>query len=893
MRNRRRMQDDEIPKSVLKMRQEKERREETERNRRAKGKREEENKKGQVKRSKSKSKQDKQYNPRKKTIKKVILFIIVAALITIGILMAISAFTWKEIAEDMFNNENSVVVDTTGETIAKLGVEQKKMTVDFEDIPDNLVNAYVAIEDERFYSHHGVDIKRTGAAILNYITHFGNSSFGGSTITQQLVKNMTGDTTDSITRKVNEWWKAFLLESYFDKEEILEMYLNIIYVGPNIYGVQTGAKYYFDKDVEDLSLAECAYLAGINNAPNAYNPFGDDDNTELITNRTSTVLQQMLDLGYIEEDEYNDAISEVNSGLDFDRGEIETENPIYSYHTDALITQLVSDLAEDKNISETFATNYLNMAGLTIHSTQVSDIQSDTEREFKKSQYILNSKDGESTSQAAMVIMDHESGKVIACVGGLGEKETFRGLNRATQSQRQTGSSIKPLAVLVPGIDKKIFTAATIYDDDEKTFAGNYSPGNSDGGYLGEITVRRALESSQNIPFVEMMEEVTPKRAISYLEDMGITSLTEGDESLALALGGLENGVTPLEMAAAYATIANDGIYIEPTFYTNVTNKKGDEVLKVKQKSKRVFSSQVAYVMKELLKQPVEGEYGTATYCSISGIDVAAKTGTTDDNYDKWLCGFTPYYTAVTWFGFDQNETIKYNNQNPAGIIWANVMRNVHSGFSRATFREPSWITTETICADTGMLAKTGCKDTYTEYFLCGTEPDECDKHSGSRVTNTHSSQDDNTSSGVYVDDDEDLKLNPNDDEEKPKVENRVQEETINEVVDEPENTVDEPENVVVEEPVVKNEVEEPVVEEPTTPPSSTTDQNEVGEQEPSTGETTTEEPTTGQGGTTSDSETNQGENSGGSTGTSSGASSGTTGGSTSGGNSSSNNTVR
>ena len=893
MRNRRRMQDDEIPKSVLKMRQEKERREETERNRRAKGKREEENKKGQVKRSKSKSKQDKQYNPRKKTIKKVILFIIVAALITIGILMAISAFTWKEIAEDMFNNENSVVVDTTGETIAKLGVEQKKMTVDFEDIPDNLVNAYVAIEDERFYSHHGVDIKRTGAAILNYITHFGNSSFGGSTITQQLVKNMTGDTSDSVTRKVKEWWKAFLLESYFDKEEILEMYLNIIYVGPNIYGVQTGAKYYFDKDVEDLSLAECAYLAGINNAPNAYNPFGDDDNTELITNRTSTVLQQMLDLGYIEEDEYNDAISEVNSGLDFDRGEIETENPIYSYHTDALITQLVSDLAEDKNISETFATNYLNMAGLTIHSTQVSDIQSDTEREFKKSQYILNSKDGESTSQAAMVIMDHESGKVIACVGGLGEKETFRGLNRATQSQRQTGSSIKPLAVLVPGIDKKIFTAATIYDDDEKTFAGNYSPGNSDGGYLGEITVRRALESSQNIPFVEMMEEVTPKRAISYLEDMGITSLTEGDESLALALGGLENGVTPLEMAAAYATIANDGIYIEPTFYTNVTNKKGDEVLKVKQKSKRVFSSQVAYVMKELLKQPVEGEYGTATYCSISGIDVAAKTGTTDDNYDKWLCGFTPYYTAVTWFGFDQNETIKYNNQNPAGIIWANVMRNVHSGFSRATFREPSWITTETICADTGMLAKTGCKDTYTEYFLCGTEPDECDKHSGSRVTNTHSSQDDNTSSGVYVDDDEDLKLNPNDDEEKPKVENRVQEETINEVVDEPENTVDEPENVVVEEPVVKNEVEEPVVEEPTTPPSSTTDQNEVGEQEPSTGETTTEEPTTGQGGTTSDSETNQGENSGGSTGTSSGASSGTTGGSTSGGNSSSNNTVR
>ena len=858
MRNRR-IQEDEIPKSVLKMKQEKEKREEAERNRRAKGRIEEENKKRQGKRSESKSKKDKQYNPRRKAIKKVILFIIVAALIIIGILMAVSAFTWKEIAEDMFNNENSIVVDTDGETIAKLGVEQKKMTVDFEDIPDNLVNAYVAIEDERFYSHHGVDIKRTGAAILNYIVHFGNSSFGGSTITQQLVKNMTGDSTDSITRKVNEWWKAFLLESYFDKDEILEMYLNIIYVGPNIYGVQTGANYYFNKDVSDLSLAECAYLAGINNSPNSYNPFGDDDNTELITNRTSTVLKQMLDLGYIEEDEYNDAISEVENGLDFGEGKIKTENPIYSYHTDALITQLVSDLAESKNISETFATNYLNMAGLTIHSTQNSETQDKVEAEFLKRQYMLKSKDGESTSQAAMVIIHQGTGNVIACVGGLGEKETFRGLNRATQSQRQTGSAIKPLAVLAPGIDKKIFTASTIYDDEETTFEGNYSPGNSDGGYLGEITVRRALESSQNIPFVEMMKEVTPKRAISYLKDMGITSLTEEDESLALALGGLEHGITPLEMAAAYATIANDGIYIEPTFYTTVTNKKGDEILSTNQKAKRVFSAQIAYVLKELLKQPVEGEYGTATYCSISGIDVAAKTGTTDENYDKWLCGFTPYFTAVTWFGFDQNETISYNNQNPAGIIWANVMRNVHSGYGKATFREPSWITTETVCADTGMLAKTGCPETYTEYFLWGTEPDECDKHSGSRVTDTKSEQNDDTSSGVYVDDKKDLELNPNDDEEKPKVENRVQEDIVNEIVEGPENTVE-------DEPIQENQVENPEIEH-TNIPSSTAGQNETVDREPGIGAGTTEEPVgnTGQGETTSNpgfnSETNSGEN--------------------------------
>lgn len=839
MRRSKRIEEDEIPKSVLKMKQEKAKREEAEKK----------NNRKKNKRSKKEANVNSQEKPKKKIIKKIILILFLIALVALGIVMAISAFSWKNITEDMFNNENSVVVDTNGDVIATLGVEQKKLKIEYEDIPDNLVHAYVAIEDERFYSHHGVDIKRTGAAILTYITHFGNSSFGGSTITQQLVKNLTGDSSDSVMRKVKEWWKAFLLESYFSKEEILEMYLNIIYVGPNIYGVQAGSRYYFDKDAEDLSLAECAYLAGINNSPNSYNPFVDDDNTELITNRTNTVLQKMLELGYIEEDEYNEAVSEVNNGLDFDKGKIETENPIYSYHTDALITDIVSDLAEEKNISETFATNYLNMAGLTIHSTQNSDIQDDVETEFLKRQYMLDSADGESTSQAAMVILDHETGNVLACVGGLGEKVTFRGLNRATQSLRQTGSSIKPLAVLAPGIDKKIFTASTIYDDEEKTFENDYAPGNN-AGYLGEITVRRALESSQNVPFVEMMEEVTPKRAISYLEDMGITSLTQEDENLALALGGLQNGITPLEMAGAYATIANDGIYVEPVFYTSITDKDGKVVLQAEQESHRVFSAQVAYILKELLKQPVEGNNGTATYCSISGIDVAAKTGTTDENYDKWLCGFTPYYTAVTWFGFDENESIYYYNQNPAGIIWSNVMRRVHDGLTNASFREPSWITTDIICADTGMLAKTGCTNIYEEYFLWGTEPDECTEHSGRRVT-VINDEEETPSTNVYRDDEEELELDPDDTkhivrgETDGQVENEVKNETANEIIDnevneivaneeEPEaeaNTITNPpvnNTVVDDEPENDNNANQNTAGEPPTDVSGDNNRNEV-----------------------------------------------------------------
>ena len=791
---RKEIDEDEVPKSVLKMKQEKEKREDAERKKNAKASN---NEKRRGRKSNEQIKNEKKKR-RKKLKRKIILFVILFTLLVIGVSLGVSAYRWKQLAADMFINKNSVVVDIDGNVIATLGEEQKKLTVSIDEIPENLINAYVSIEDERYYTHHGIDIKRTGSAILTYITHFGNSSFGGSTITQQLVKNLTSDNSDSVMRKVKEWWKAFLLECYYSKEEILEMYLNVIYVGPNIYGVQTGAKYYFNKDISELSLAECAFLAGINNSPNSYNPFDNDtDNTEKISNRTLTVLQKMLELEYIDEDEYSSAEKEVNNGLKFKNGEIKTGNPIYSYHTDALITEVIEDLSEEKHISDAFAQNYLYLAGLTIQSTQDTDIQEEVETEFLKKQYILTSSDGESTSQAAMVIIDHKTGNVVACAGGLGEKTTYRGLNRATQSLRQTGSAIKPLAVLVPGIDKKVFTASTLYNDEKTTFAGGYAPGNNDG-YLGEITVRRALESSQNIPFAAMMDQITPKRAISYLENMGITSLTEEDESLTLALGGLQNGITPLEMAAAYATIANDGEYIEPIFYTTITNSAGKIILRSKQETRIVFSEQVAYVVKELLTQPVKGSHGTATYCSISGIDVAAKTGTTDDNYDKWLCGFTPYYTAVAWFGFDQNETIYYNNQNPAGIIWANVMRRVHNGLQNITFTKPGSIDTEIVCADTGMLARTGCTNTYEEYFLRGTAPELCNEHSGSKVSSS-TSNNINQSTGVYRDDEKELELDP-DDEEEVRVENEVENNIVNnsnnDVIDNtevpPENTVEE-----------------------------------------------------------------------------------------------------
>ncbi len=701
------------------------------------------------------SKEEKIEKNKKFKLWKIILLAILALIIITAIKTGIYISSWQKMAQDMIANSPSQVLDTDGKVIAELGNSKNTKNISLSEMPDNLKNAYISIEDQRFYKHSGVDLPRTGAAILSYIKNLGSSSFGGSSITQQLVKNLTGDNSSKITRKINEWIKAFGIEGVLEKDEILEAYLNIIYVGPNIYGVELGAKYYFNKSASELTLEECAFLAGINNSPNSYNPFGDKDNSEKITKRAKTVLNKMLELKYINENEYNEAISQVDKGLKFKNGKIESEesNNIYSYHTDALINEIIDDIANKKNISTSFATNYVEMAGLTIYSTQDSKIQTEIEKELSKSKYILkSSNEPDATSQAAMVIIDQSTGYVVGCVGGSGKKETSRGLNRAVQSRRQTGSAGKPLAVLAPAIDKKIITPASIYLDEATTFDDGTEEGYSPtdyNNYKGEITVREAVESSQNIPFVKIMEQLTPKTSIEYMKKMGITTLTKTDENLNLALGGLDKGISPLEMAAGYATIANDGKYIEPTFYTKIENKSGKTILKTSQKHKTVFSKEVAFILKDLLTEPVNGNTGTAKYCKISGIDVAAKTGTTNDDFDRWLCGFTPYYTAATWFGFDKNETIKFNNKNPSGQIWSSVMKSIHSGLSNKTFEVPSGnnIETATICPETGLLAYTSCPGAYTEYFLKGTLPSEyCIEHysknSSSTTTNKNTETD-------------------------------------------------------------------------------------------------------------------------------------------------------
>ena len=354
-------------------------------------------------------------SPIKRFFIKIIIFFILITIIVSSCFLAFKGYVFKKLVTQMFNNSPSVIYDANKNIIAEIGSERIRSNASFSDIPTNLVNAYVSIEDQRYYSHYGVDLKRTGAAILSYIFNKGSSSFGGSTITQQLVKNLTGDDEDTAQRKIKEWFYAVVLNFSFSKEEILEAYLNIIYTGPSIYGVKEAAIYYFDKDIKDLTLEECAYLAGLNNSPNSYNPFSGKDNAEKITKRTKTVLSKMLELGYISEDNFNNAIKQLDSGLNFKKGETKKSYTINSYHSDAVINEVISDLQKKYKISKDFATNFYSLAGVSIYSTVNSDVQSKLEKEFADNKYVIASSNGTDSSQSAMVIIDINSGYVIGC----------------------------------------------------------------------------------------------------------------------------------------------------------------------------------------------------------------------------------------------------------------------------------------------------------------------------------------------------------------------------------------------------------------------------------------------------------------------------------------------
>lgn len=689
----------------------------------------------------NKKEKDKKKHPKlKKAI--LIIFVLLVLLVLIGVGIIAGIFfsdKFKLTEEDLtIKNINGTVLDKDGNIIATLSGAENRKIVSTEDMPEYLPKAFIAIEDKRFYEHKGIDIKRTTYATIMYIIHHGDSaSGGGSTITQQLIKNIKNDKADSgskgIERKIREMARAYNVEKILSKDQILELYLNQIPMGSTIYGVGMAAEYYFSKPVGELDLAECAFLAGINHGPSAYNPFIGLDNADIIQKRTKEVLYQMKDQGYItSEEEYNNAVAEVENGLNFKQG-ANVSKTSYSYHTAAAIKQVVEDLMEEKEITKETAELMVENNGYTIYTTQDTAIQDVMEEEFLKTKYIKSGKtkkdDGtllNEHTQAAMVIIDHTTGKVVATVGGLGEDSNATGINRALRG-KQTGSSMKPLACEAPALEKGIINAGTVYDDSATNFGGNYTPHNS-GGFNGLMTIRTALAQSSNIVHLKIMKEVGPANAIKFLSTMGI-DVDQKHEEITLALGTAD--VSPLNMAAAYASIANNGEYIEPTFYTKVEDASGNTVIEAKQDKRRVMSEANAYILQDLLKSPARS--GTAAVCYMSNMDVGAKTGSTNDYIDRWLCGFTPYYTAATWFGFDYSELPVFRGNNAANI-WASVMKNIHNSLPTARFKKPSNVVYATICQDSGCIATDSCTRTMSEVFVKGSLPGKCEGHTKLKI---------------------------------------------------------------------------------------------------------------------------------------------------------------
>ncbi len=708
---------------------------------------------------KSKKESKKLKKKKHKVLKRIILtcfiLVVLAVLGAVGVVAGIFySDKWDITAEDLIANGNTEIFDSDNKLIAVLSAKEgdaNRKVISLDEMGKYTVNAYIAIEDKRFYEHSGVDFIRTANATMSYILHHGDDSSvgGGSTITQQLVKNLMKDKADKgkegAERKIREMSRAYKIESMLSKQQILEKYLNIIFIGGNeLYGVEYGARYYFAKSAKDLDLAESAFLAGINNAPNMYNPYSKQDHSELIKKRTKTVLNFMKEQNRISDDPeeaeklYNEAIEKVEKGLKFEKGKFEFGAT--TYFVEEAVRDAAEDLAEAKDIDVKEATLMIKSGGYKLYTTQVSSIQKKVVSEMAKDAYVEkktvtekdeNGKNKKVTyrTNAGMTIIEHSTGKVVAMGGDL-QQDVGTNTNYATSEARQTGSAIKPLANVAPGLEEGIITAATVYDDVQTKYAGMKHIPKNVGSYYGLCTVRKSIERSSNIVNLKIMTNVGVDKSIDYLHEFGLTTYEKGVDGLLLGIGGAVHSSSTLQMATAYAALANGGVYIEPTFYTKMTDSEGNTVVKPNQETRRVISEANAFIISDILTDVVNGREGTAGPCAISGMDVAAKTGTTNNNTNKWLCGYTPYYAAATWYGYGKDLTeIGPANRNNARSIWANVMKAIHKKLEKKKFKKPDSVVTAKICLKSGKLATSGCGSTYTEYFAAGTVPKECDGH--------------------------------------------------------------------------------------------------------------------------------------------------------------------
>ena len=718
----------------------------------------------------------------------------------------------------------TMVYDREGnltETLVKSGANRLEAT--YEELPQCLIDAFVAIEDSRFWSHKGIDIRSILRAAVGVIT--GESAGGGSTLTQQLIKNNIfeggNENTfgEKLERKIQEQYLAVQLEKIMDKKIILKNYLNTINLGNNTLGVKAAALRYFNKDVSDLTLSEATVIAGITQAPTRYNPLtenGRKNNEE----KRRVILQYMYEQGLIDKEAQEEALADdVYSRItNVNLKAQENESP-YTYFTDELITQVMEALQEELGYTETQASNLLFSGGLEIHTTQDPKMQAIVDEEVNNPdnydvvyysvdyQLSVTHADGTTTHysdesmgsyfrndlgrssfnglfdskeeadeaislykdamvkegdtilgevihyvlqpQISFVLMDQATGEVKAISGGRGTKEVSRSLNRATETLRQPGSTFKVITSFAPAIDACGANLSTVYYDapftvGTKTFRNWYSS----KGYMGYSTIRDGIVYSMNIVAVRcMMETVTPQLGVEYARNFGITSMTDTDYNAATALGGITKGVSNLELTAAYATIANQGIYTKPRFFTQILDHNGKVLLDNTPETKRVLKDSTAFLLTDAMSQSMESSrmygsgnlYSTSTSANLSNMSNAGKSGTTTSNNDIWFVGYTPYYTAGIWSGCDNNQKISAIGSSTSyhKIIWKNIMTRVHEGLADTGFSIPSSVTTAQVCRKSGKLASPGvCENdprgsaVYTEYFAKGSEPTEvCDHH--------------------------------------------------------------------------------------------------------------------------------------------------------------------
>lgn len=565
---------------------------------------------------------------------------------------------------------SSQVFDSHGRLITTLHSDQNRLPIDINKVPQNLQNAFIAAEDNRFYEHIGIDPIGIFRAIFANLTNRGIAQ-GGSTITQQLAKNAFLSQEQTLKRKIQEAMLALEIEHKYSKKEILEMYMNQIYFGQGAYGIQTAAKTYFNKDVNELTLTQCAMLAGLPKSPNYYSPF---NNLNEAKKRKNVVLDQMVKYGYVSAAEAEDA---KNQDLGLSKSHQSKEADEYASFIDYVSQQVAKKYGDDALYKE----------GLKIHTTMDVDKQHAAVRAMRNLPNNYTDENGLTQPQAAIVSIDLKTGHILAMVGGRGQ-DSF---NRASMAVRQPGSAFKPFVYLTAL--QHDMTPDTTMNDQPVTY-GSWSPKNAGGSYSGTMTLSDALAHSVNTIAVQLADQVGTKNIIANAKKMGITTLDAKDDNLAMALGGLTKGVTPLEMASAYGTFANKGVHVKPTAIVKILDRNGNvledaSTLEKEETKTRVMSEREAYEMTTMLEGVID--HGTGTAAAI-GRPAAGKTGTTDDNKDAWFVGYTPDIVTAVWIGDDTGSHSLgeiYGGTIPAEI-WKDYMSSATSDESGSDFSAPS-----------------------------------------------------------------------------------------------------------------------------------------------------------------------------------------------------------